>query len=254
MRKLIFFIPLIAVLGIAANASGLAPLAKTSWITTCTFSHESMDDPIVYPGQPGASHDHTFAGSSTTDAYSTFDSLRAGGTSCKMPADHSGYWVPTANYPLHPKLGTLWYYAATQQSRPFPDGLKMIVRYSGGNVAFKCGPGASLTKGTAPPASCTSGMLVAIVDFPRYWDGVNTDSPDHLSHMSYTQDAAHPVELPQIRGFIRYAVPAGQPINLQLSSGDYTTWHVDFFDGWDPAELQRFITKCGGLSCGQNPS
>jgi hypothetical protein len=251
LRKLIVAVTLIAALVWAATALGGGP--KVSWITTCSVSHMSMDDPIVFPGQPGLSHHHTFAGATTTDAFSTFDSLLAGGTTCGMPADHSAYWVPTANYSIHPKLGTLWYYSASQSSPVFPNGLKMIVRWSGGHVHFKCGPSAN-TLTLAPPASCSSGMLVAVVEFPRYWDGAQVDSADHLSHMSYTRDAAHPIELPMIKGFVRYAVPAGKPIDLQLSSGDYTSWHVDFFEGWIPSELQRFITQCGGKECGQNPS
>jgi hypothetical protein len=162
--------------------------------------------------------------------------------------------VPTANYPIHPKLGTLWYYFVGPSTQVFPNGLKMIVRWSGGHVRFKCGPGGN-TLTAAPPASCRSGMLVVNVEFPRYWDGVNLDSDDHLSHMSYVRDAAHPIELPRMRGNVRYAVPVGKPINFLPSSGDYTTWHVDFFDGWVSSELQRFITQCGTTTgCGQNPS
>lgn len=34
--------------------------------SNCYFSHISADDPIVYPGQPGVSHSHTFFGAVTT--------------------------------------------------------------------------------------------------------------------------------------------------------------------------------------------
>src|SRR3954452_17242164 len=51
--------------------------------TLCPFSHQAPDDPIVYPGQPGKSHLHTFFGNATTDASSSYDSLRAGATTCR---------------------------------------------------------------------------------------------------------------------------------------------------------------------------
>ncbi|MGO4760418.1 DUF1996 domain-containing protein, partial [Streptomyces sp. 2MCAF27] len=61
----------------------------------CSVSHTKADDPIVYPQQPGAPHDHTFMGNTTTDAASTTASLDAGRTTCKAPGDKSGYWMPT---------------------------------------------------------------------------------------------------------------------------------------------------------------
>src|SRR5688500_16593378 len=45
--------------------------------TLCRFSHEAPDDPIVFPGQAGKSHLHTFFGNRTTSAASTYESLRA---------------------------------------------------------------------------------------------------------------------------------------------------------------------------------
>jgi hypothetical protein len=29
-----------------------------NFISACRLSHRAMDDPIVYPGRPGQSHDH----------------------------------------------------------------------------------------------------------------------------------------------------------------------------------------------------
>ena len=42
-----------------------------------------------------ASHDHTFLGSKTTDAYSTDATLRAAATTCKRRGETAAYWVPT---------------------------------------------------------------------------------------------------------------------------------------------------------------
>src|SRR5262245_35670801 len=42
----------------------------------CNVSHLLPDDPIVYPGRPGASHLHVFFGNTMANAYSTYETLR----------------------------------------------------------------------------------------------------------------------------------------------------------------------------------
>ena len=78
----------------AVNPQVVKADVKPGWIVSCTYSHSLNDDPIVFPGQVGASHLHDFTGAKTTNAFSTFTSLRAGGTTCAMPGDKSSYWVP----------------------------------------------------------------------------------------------------------------------------------------------------------------
>src|SRR5438128_6843801 len=69
------------------------------WTSVCNYSRSLMDDPIVYPGQPGVSHLHDFYGNTTTDAYSTIVSLLAAGTtSCVNPGETAAYWVPALMY------------------------------------------------------------------------------------------------------------------------------------------------------------
>ena len=45
------------------------------------------DDPIVFPGQPGASHLHDFFGNTGANASSTFETMLAGETTCRVPSD-----------------------------------------------------------------------------------------------------------------------------------------------------------------------
>lgn len=96
-------------------------------------------------------------------------------------------------------------------------------------------------------------MLVAVIEFPRWWNGRDLDSADHLSHMSYSRTSTHNVELPRMKWYFRMSVPAGQPINPNNSAGSYQNYHVDFFDGWVKADLQRLINQCAGTNCGTNP-
>src|SRR5438128_12610277 len=49
-----------------------ADLQGVNFVENCAFSHRAPDDPIVFPGKPGLSHDHSFVGNESTDAFSTF--------------------------------------------------------------------------------------------------------------------------------------------------------------------------------------
>lgn len=61
----------------------------------CNAAHVSYDDPIVYPGEPGASHLHQWFGNTAADAFSTYESLRTTGEStCMSPLNRSAYWMP----------------------------------------------------------------------------------------------------------------------------------------------------------------
>ena len=53
--------------GFQSGPQGLVP----QFIVTCAFSHTAPDDPIVFPGEPGQSHQHDFFGNRATDAWST---------------------------------------------------------------------------------------------------------------------------------------------------------------------------------------
>ncbi len=69
---------------------------RDTFRTRTRFTHFLQDDPIVFPGQPGASHLHMFFGNASVNASTTADNIRtncssasAGGT-----ANCTGYWVP----------------------------------------------------------------------------------------------------------------------------------------------------------------
>src|SRR5438445_2850792 len=76
--------------GIEAASAGNGKLFKSA----CFANHEAMNDPIVYPGKPGASHLHVFFGNTTTDAFSTYASLTGQPATCRISGDHAAYWIP----------------------------------------------------------------------------------------------------------------------------------------------------------------
>ena len=98
----------------------------------CRFSHRAADDPIVFPGKPGASHMHDFLGNSSTAARSTPGSLRASPALCSRAADKSAWWVPTLyenGIALSPEVSSTYYRTAGRDPstiEPFPFGLRVI--------------------------------------------------------------------------------------------------------------------------------
>lgn len=126
----------------SSGSSGSSPTTD-DWIAVdeddalftvdCTFSHRAPDDPIVRPGEPGASHSHEFFGSVATDATSTGRSLRGTSTTCEDPDDTAAYWVPTLSVdgvPVEPTVVRAYYRAPpgadVRDVQPPPLGLAMI--------------------------------------------------------------------------------------------------------------------------------
>jgi Domain of unknown function (DUF1996) len=259
----------------AALAAGQAPakkaankLAGVNFVSNCAFSHEAMDDPIGYPGQPGKSHDHTFVGNASTDAYSTLASLRAAGTTCRLRADKAGYWMPTLivdGQPVTP-IGATIYYRRTTLARvhPFPPGFKMIAGDSKATAPqdlritfWNCGVDTDVQRSSTPPA-CPSGRgqeLRLHVTFPSCWDGTSLDSADHKSHLAYPTNRAcpadHPVSVPAISLIYRYPVSGDH--EFALASGGVYSAHADFFNAWNQNVLRRLVGFClnGLRHCGR---
>ena len=121
---------LAVVAALPASAASATKLHGNNFYANCRFSHTSNDDPIVYPGQPGRSHAHTFFGNRTTDAASTPGSLRGARTTCRPRADKAAYWVPTLyqdGREVRPAKGQFYYNLRSfERMRAFPAGLKMV--------------------------------------------------------------------------------------------------------------------------------
>jgi uncharacterized protein DUF1996 len=250
-----------AEVGIAAKpgAPGVMALKAVNFISSCRFSHRSMDDPIVYPRNPGASHDHTFVGNTTTNASSTLRTLRVGSTTCKREGDTAGYWMPTLllnGQPVEPRGATIYYRRRTLEPvRAFPAGLKMIAGQSHAvdpqdlSVTYwNCGAAAEVRPSAAVPTCPDArGMGLRLhVNFPSCWDGRRLDSADHQRHMAYamrgTCPATHPVAVPAISLIYRYPTAGGPTVSL--SSGGQYSAHADFFNAWRQPELRSLVDGC----------
>ncbi|MFI5838957.1 DUF1996 domain-containing protein [Catenuloplanes sp. NPDC051500] len=230
----------------------------------CTMTHRRSDDPIVFPGLPGASHEHTFVGNPSTDASSTPEKLIGGKTSCQDPKDASSYWFPTLllnGAPVTPQQVTVYYKSGVDDYRtvqPFPAGFRLLV----GNAKAPAGEQFGGTwscggeTGTQIPASCPDGSsLIVRYKAPSCWDGVHLDTADHKSHMAWPVKgvcpADHPVPLPMFEMKVPYKLPGGVTKGLVYASGAANTFHFDFMNGWDPARQAEVIKHCvnGGRQC-----
>ena len=235
----------------------------------CAYSHMAFDDPIVYPGRPGAAHLHTFFGNTGTNAASTEQSIRDTGNSTCLggTVNRTAYWVPSmidtvTGKPIAPDFAVFYYkqgYTLAPSSiiQPMPAGLRMIAgdptnsKPGSPGVRFKCigGPNSSNDHYGSEIPNCDVGALVIQeIFFPQCWDGKNLDSPDHKSHMSYVVQvgagyacpATHPMALPQVTFNISYTVQTkDSPKAWRLSSDTYDTSlpagyssHGDWFNGW----------------------
>ncbi|MFI5893599.1 DUF1996 domain-containing protein [Actinoplanes sp. NPDC051513] len=233
------------------------------FLADCPASHRLPDDPIIFPGLPGASHMHSFFGSVGANAYSTVDTLLNANSNCNPSIDKSAYWIPTFynnDVPVEPTTGVFYYLgegvsdALIAQTQPLPLGLRIVA----GN-AKATGPGdntiarwSCLGAGEVNPSTnfvtCPAGsMLESYLDFPHCWDGVHLDSADHKSHMAYPVNnacpATHPVVVPKLRQVMRYPVN-GNPASFRLASGPGYTMHGDFFNAWPADEMARRVTNC----------
>jgi hypothetical protein len=257
--------------GKPASTVTRADLRGVNFVESCRFSHMAPDDPIVFPGQPGASHHHSFVANRTTDAFSTFASLRAGGTTCRRTADTAAYWMPTlyqGTTVIEPMGATVYYRRATLAVvHTFPNGLKMIAGDSKATApqdlritSWNCGiAGGVRPSSTVPTCPDRRGSFLRLhVRFPSCWDGASLDSADHKSHLAYAErgacPASHPVPVPAIELIYRYPTLGGS--DFSLSSGGQLSAHADFFNAWNPAQLQKLVNGCLNalVHCGQpNP-
>jgi hypothetical protein len=258
--------PLAAALLVSSALAGddrpmlrMAQLRGVNFVSSCTFSHGAPDDPIVFFGQPGASHHHSFVGNRTTNASSSLAALLAGGTTCHRRGDTAAYWMPTlyvdgrAVAPVHAQI----YYRRRTASdvEAFPPGFRMVagdakatspqsLRTTFWNCGVLSGMRPSSTVPTCPDARRRG--LRLHVTFPSCWDGQSLDSASHQSHVAYPRRGAcpstHPHALPQISLIYRYASTGGP--TASLASGGQFSAHADFFNAWNQGELQTLVDGC----------
>lgn len=233
--------------------------------THCKESHVNNDDPLVYPGQPGAAHEHVFFGFPETDSSTTIDMLEAATapSTCEGEAlNQSAYWVPSLLSESGVRLEylePLFYYKSGYHIpadiiQAPPEGLVMIAGQemaqpqSVVSAKYRCesweAPLPQFDEGDPMdhvpylPACQPGDLLEFRVVFPQCWDGVNLTSDDQRSHMAYPILAeaphtgtgqcpeSHPVAIPEISYKFAFEVTA--------STGPSDTWRLSSDMGAHP--------------------
>jgi Domain of unknown function (DUF1996) len=262
----LFLLPIVAALAVSTAVAGQgagavtrAQLRGVNFVSRCAFSHRAPDDPIVFPGQPGASHDHSFVGNTTTSASSTLPSLLAGGTTCERAGDTAAYWMPTLEVngrAVTPTFAQIYYRrSTTRHVEAFPPGFRMIAGSAKATspqplrVTFwNCGVDGGVARTSTVP-TCPDAQRHALrlhVTFPSCWDGKSLDSPDHQRHVAYPVAGHCPARfahaVPQISLIYRYPITGGSGVSL--ASGGPFTAHADFFNAWRQNDLQALVEGC----------
>jgi len=245
-------LPALAERAAADQSSRLFP-GGPYFVVGCGFSHMNNDDPIVFPGKPGASHNHTFIGNRVVDAATTPASLLGGDSSCPDVGDASAYWVPTlfsGGRAVKPLVGVGYYVRKTVGPvRAFPAGLKMIAGNANARrpqsltvVGWGCGGFGAAPRSASVPSCPSDQALHLRATFPNCWNGRDVDSVDHQRHLAYavrgTCPRSHPVALPNL--VLIFLYPSTDLVRPLQASGRFGA-HADFVNGWDQETLEALV-------------
>jgi Domain of unknown function (DUF1996) len=264
-HRVLVLVPVVALLGLFVPPAQAAQGGQ--FVLRCGYSHSLPDDPIVFPNQPGASHLHDFYGNTGVNAFSTFPTMLAGETTCRVPSDTAGYWAPAGfmnGVRVKPGVMRIYYLAgATGTPGTLPAGLQMI----GGNkeaqspgenphVSWSCGQTTSVsTPHMDMPYDCRPWAqypfvdgIIASIDFPSCWNGIGLRPED----VTYPEGGACPPGfgniIPKLSERVHYGVmnPLGLDGTLafQLSSGPAYSMHADFWNTWEQERLDQLVEDC----------
>lgn len=275
---------LASTIGVVVVVEPAAAAANPSFKVTCYPRGMAQNDPIVFPGQAGKSHMHSFFGAKGVDQNTTVDSLlRQSSSQCGAgfdTVDLSAYWIPTLykdDQPVHDESGAhqlaVYYQRAggptgAPVAQAIPRGLKMIAgdmraTTPQSNVSYVCAKtdDAGQQRGGGHEfLTCNPDELfIAKLVFPDCWDGKNLDSADHKSHMAFsggsqaTCPAGHPVKLPQITFEAWYHGVNGPAGSFRWASGGAYTFHGDVIAAWDTRAAANLVNQCINVAFDCNP-
>lgn len=248
------------VLAVTATLTAAPTASANSFVVRCASSHLRNDDPIVFPGRPGASHRHEFFGASNVHAGSTAAELRAAPTTCAHAADTASYWAPSLEVDGRLVRGDLHaYYERAGKSRAAapPQGLRVIAGdmraatpQSMRVTTWQCVGRVPRPETRTVPACRAGERLGAWIRFPDCWNGRQLDSPDHRSHLARswkgTCPSTHPVPIMRLAMRVTWNVRPRTPDAITLGGGalSSTGMHADFWNTWRQPALVDLRWQC----------
>ncbi|MBM9506332.1 DUF1996 domain-containing protein [Streptomyces sp. KK5PA1] len=263
-----------------------APPAAQAGAATGTYSedcgrdeegHHNADNVVVSPGlAAGAHHTHDYVGNLSTTAFSTDSSLAAAQTTC-AGGDRSTYFWPVlrrqdrASPPGDP--GSVGPHGNSGALLP---PVSVSLEYRGNAVSDVVAMPRFLRMMTGDPAAGTQGLALAhaawgcagfpdrhtmlyprcpdgdrltrTLDFPGCWNGLDTDSFNHRTHVAFAgpNGSCPPgtFPIPQLHIVVSYDVPPGAPIALDAFPEQHhspVTDHAGFVDVMTDAQMAAVV-------------
>jgi hypothetical protein len=240
------FVDILAVPPQTATDPPPGPNASTgSVVLDCgrnEINHQNPDDFITSPGLRNGAHQiQDYVGNVTTNGLSTNDSLANGATTCQLGDQSTYFWpvlretdVPGADAEadgggkdgnvgeiLPVRTVQLTFLGNTQaRVASMPRFLRII---TGDAKAGTNGPANAHAHWTCVGFTdrvtrkypiCPDGAVQRVLEFPSCWDGKNTDSVDHRTHVVFPEpNGACPqgtTPIPRLRITLTYLVPPGR--------------------------------------------
>lgn len=247
------------------------------------------DNVIAAPGVAnGAHHMHDYVGNQATDAFSGDDDLAAGDTTCRNQGDRSTYYWPVLRLQngaaendaeadgggkdqnigeiQTPSQVTLKFVGnPTGKVTAMPRFLRIITgdakAFTNGdanaNASWSCTGFEDRQLKDKYPICPEDSQVVRSFAFQSCWDGQNTDSANHRTHVAFTQDDGRCPDgfraIPQLVQRIVYDVPPGPGFAVDSFPEQLhkpVTDHGDFINVFDD-RLMRKVVSCvnGGRTC-----
>ncbi|MEV7521429.1 DUF1996 domain-containing protein [Streptomyces sp. NPDC091371] len=268
-----------------------ADASKGSFASRCGRNengHFNPDNVIVAPGvSNGAHHMHDYVGNLSTDAFSTNNSLAAAGTTCGN-GDQSSYYWPVlrlrdgkaerdAKAPgggqdgnvgtiLRPKQVTLTFQGSpVGRVTAMPRFLRVITgdakAFTNGtanaNASWSCTGFEDRQLKDKYPICPKGSDVVRTFTFQSCWDGRNTDSANHRTHMAFADRSGRCPKgftaVPQLVQRITYGVAPGARFAVDSFPEQLhkpVTDHGDFINVMAPGLMARAVDCVNsGRSC-----
>lgn len=239
--------------------------------------HRNADNLVVSPRlRNGAHHTHDYVGNLSTTAFSTDAGLAAARTTCVDGDKSTYYWPvlrrqdrPTTPTPgvtdtHHGNIGQILSPAGvrvefrgnpTTHVVPMPRFLRMM---TGDPVAGTVGLDLAHAQWgcagfpdrfTMLYPSCPNGKVTRTFDWPSCWNGLDTDSENHRTHVVFPDAAglcpSGTFAVPQVRVVVSYDVPEGAPIAVDAFSEQKhnpVTDHAGFVDVLTTRQMAKVVT------------